>query len=85
VKHDNSVGHDEAMPIIPVSSHCGFGVIAVEEQKVDRHLPVLRRIGAELFDPNYAPIAGTVNEVVSGALRGINEVSSAQVEWVNQP
>lgn len=52
MERNNSALYHAALPIVPVLPHGFFLVIPINQQKIDGHLPIPRRIVAERLDPN---------------------------------
>jgi hypothetical protein len=47
----DSAAHDKSTPLIPVAFHSSVRMIAINQQQVDRILPIANRLIAKFLDP----------------------------------
>ncbi len=85
VENSHPTRYHILMPLIPVLSHARFRVVAIYEQEINRAAPSLRRIGAEFFNPDDAPVRAASNRSMRRAPCGIDSPDATQMERVNQP
>src|ERR1700733_727154 len=84
VENHAAAGLDEAAPVVPIAADATLRVVAVDQQQIDRQMPLLRAIGTELFNPEHFTARTRCNRAMRATLHKIKRRNAAEMKWIDQ-
>jgi hypothetical protein len=84
VEGDNTIIGDKRGPVPPIALDGFFVVIAINEKKINRLLPLAHGVVAEGLDPNRACCANGIDGPLRGAFEEIKGGDAREMERINK-